>query len=121
MKKKYLIIILIIFFIFENILLVFLTNWYYQNKSFQIKIEANAGLTNTCKDLQISDSLTSVLEKMNKFYPIIVKNQNGSIALDYGLEWLEAPGTSLVFNEKYLLTNKSCNGKWEPEIESFRR
>ena len=118
MNKKY-VIIFIVILIVENILLSFFISWYLENKRFQLYIEQNKGLANECKNIGESESLYSVLDKLSKFRPSIVKDSNESIFLNYGVEWSEATGVSFMFDKSYKLTHKSCNGKWEPEVVSF--
>ncbi len=102
--------------------LVLLGYWgvkYYDNsKEIKNYYSKRLGMNAICSNLKISDDMFGVMHKMFVFEPTIYVGDN-QIYITFGSEKPDGIGIALIFNNKYQLTNKSCNKDWQPELKSF--
>ena len=119
MRKITIAVVIVILLIIENVIVWFLSDFYAQSRAYEKILEANKGLTQACKTLEISDTLFAVLKTLDKFSASIETLNDGRLYLTYGDEWFENPGVGLLFDKDLKLTHKTCNSDWEPEIPNF--
>lgn len=109
--------------ILENLALWYLANFYYQFRAQQEIAESKTGQAEVCKNIAISESLKSVLERMGDFKPYISVLPSGDMELNYGSEqskgFAVGAGVAFIFDQNYKLTHKACDRAWEPQAPNF--
>lgn len=110
--------------IIENIALWYLADFNFQYKAQENVANSKIGQAVACKTLKLSENLYSVLKKMDKFYPDISSYSDGGVTLSFGSEFSRGfavgAGITLIFDQNYILTHKSCEGIWEPGVPVYQ-
>lgn len=107
----------------ENIGLWYIANFYFRYQAHERIVASKVGQTDICKMLKISEDLSSVLRKVDRFYPTIASFSTDGTQLNFDSErskgFATGAGMTLIFDQDYKMTHKFCEHVWEPGMPNY--